>query len=78
MSTLPSTFFPVRRFFGVSIALAVSLSLTGCGPERGSPEWCKQMGGKPQSQWSPDDGQEYVSKCVLEPGLKDIPMPGRR
>ena len=78
MSPFSSTALPLRRFCGVTIAVAVAIALTGCGPERGSPEWCKQMGRKPQSQWSPDDGQEYVSKCVLEPGLKDIPMPGRR
>ena len=44
------------------IFLAVSLS--ACGPEEGSPEWCDQIKNKKQSDVSIHDAQVFAQKCV--------------
>jgi hypothetical protein len=52
----------MNRVFGAACALIV-LSLAGCAPEPGSPEWCEKMKNTPQAQWTVNDGQIYLNKC---------------
>lgn len=48
----------------LSILLFSVLSVTGCGPSEGSPEWCEKMKNKPQSEWTVNETQIFADKCL--------------
>ncbi|NRB25715.1 DUF3012 domain-containing protein [Shewanella sp.] len=50
-----------------SLALASMfvIGLSGCAPEVGSDDWCKQMSEKNKGDWSTNEATDYAKHCVF-------------
>jgi hypothetical protein len=40
--------------------------LTGCSPEIGSDEWCKDMKEKPKGDWTASETANYAKHCIIK------------
>ncbi|MEZ5560100.1 MAG: DUF3012 domain-containing protein [Pseudomonadales bacterium] len=56
----------------LAATIALSLTLSGCAPEVGSPRWCEKMEDKPKGDWTANEAGEYAKSCIL--GLRDEPQ----
>ena len=48
------------------LTTSVCLLLTGCSPEVGSEEWCKQMDEKPKGDWTANMAADYAKHCIFK------------
>ncbi|MPY22453.1 DUF3012 domain-containing protein [Shewanella psychropiezotolerans] len=48
----------------IGIILALSL-LSGCAPEIGSKDWCKNIKEKSKADWTIKEGKEFASNCIF-------------
>ena len=47
-------------------ALAVlSLTVTACAPEVGSPEWCEDMTEKDKGEWTGNEAADFAKHCIF-------------
>jgi len=47
------------------LLLLIALS-TGCSPEVGSDEWCKDMKEKPKKDWTAAEAADYTKHCIFK------------
>ncbi|QIZ77052.1 DUF3012 domain-containing protein [Ferrimonas lipolytica] len=45
--------------------LFVGVLLTGCSPEIGSEQWCKQMKEKPSADWTATEAKDFAKHCIF-------------
>ena len=57
----------MHLFKGVSLFVATCLIvvLSGCSPEVGSDEWCKDMKEKPKGDWTATEMADYAKHCII-------------
>jgi len=39
---------------------------SGCAPEVGSDEWCKDMIDKPKGDWTANEAQAFAENCIFK------------
>lgn len=50
------------------LCLQLTVWLTACAPEVGSPRWCEKMREKPRGDWTANEALEFARSCVLSGG----------
>ena len=65
--SLPTKFTKtVSATFTLLMASVFVISLSGCAPEVGSEDWCKQMSEKDKGDWSANEAADYAKHCVFK------------
>ena len=56
---------PMIRTLVTLLIVLFAASLTACGPEVGSVEWCEDLDDKSKGDWSANEAKEYAKNCVF-------------
>ncbi|SDZ78379.1 DUF3012 domain-containing protein [Microbulbifer marinus] len=56
----------MKKIFILLVSAIALITLTACGPKRGSEAWCKKMDEIPKGEWSLNDAGDYTKYCVFK------------
>ncbi|MPY26089.1 DUF3012 domain-containing protein [Shewanella psychropiezotolerans] len=55
----------VLKLGSLALASMFVIGLSGCAPEVGSEQWCKQMSEKDKGDWTANEAADYAKHCVF-------------
>ncbi|MCJ8301403.1 DUF3012 domain-containing protein [Shewanella sp.] len=55
----------VLKLGSFALASMFVIGLSGCAPEVGSEQWCKQMSEKDKGDWTANEAADYAKHCVF-------------
>ncbi|MEH6625965.1 MAG: DUF3012 domain-containing protein [Motiliproteus sp.] len=50
----------------LSALLLGAVLVSGCAPEVGSEDWCKDLKAKPKGEWSGNEVADFAKHCVFK------------
>ena len=50
----------------IIIFLSIIALTTGCSPEVGSDNWCKDMKEKPKKDWTASEAADFTKHCIFK------------
>ena len=55
----------LSKWVSLLITACLVVMLSGCGPEVGSEEWCKDMIEKPKGEWTASEATDFAKHCLF-------------
>ena len=55
----------VKKTVALGFVAAMTLAVSACSPEVGSPEWCELMKEKPKGDWTGNEAADFAKNCIM-------------